>query len=48
MEVLLLIFGILGGQNTFFYVIGNFVDVSFDIENGAEGKFIATGRRKNF
>ena len=45
-----LIFRILGGQNTFFYVIGNEVDDSFDIENRAGRELIDTGRwkKKNF
>ena len=44
--MVLLTFGILGGQNAF-YVIGNGVDDSFNIENRAGREFIGTGRWKN-
>ena len=44
-EAVLLIFRILGVQNVF-YVIGNGVDDSFDIENRAGRGFINTGRFK--
>ena len=46
MEVELLIFGILGRQNAFFYVVGNGVDDSFSVENRARMEFIGTGRWK--